>query len=191
MIPVVQIPEPYRFNPWKHHLGWVGHCLERLKTLPGDEILQSELIANVREINSNYVDVYIGGYSVEELILQIGSQLANLGITDQKSYVAWQGDASFRILTLDDGSEWILREGVEPARYIHFHPSRNAPAITRLHGNAWKTAIVMKILDVGEDDDSFHTINEVRKKYLDLSPLKSTGINSRLSPAFRLLDKIC
>jgi hypothetical protein len=188
---VAQIPEPYRFNPWKHHLGWVVYCLERLKMLPCDEILQLELIANVREINANYVDVYTGTYSIEELILQIGSQLANLAITDQKSYVAWLGDASFRILTLDDGSEWILREGIEPARYIHFHPSRNAPAITRLHGNAWKTALVMKILNVGKGAYSRHTINDIRIKYLGLSPLKSSGINSRLTPAFRLLDKIC
>jgi hypothetical protein len=191
MMTVAQIPEPFRFNPLKHHLGWVVYCLERLKMLPCDDILQSELITNVREINANYVDVYTGTYSIEELILQIGSQLANLGITDQKSYVAWLGDASFRILTIDDGSEWILREGIDPARYIHFHPSRNAQAITRLHGNAWKTALVMKILNVGKDAYSRHTINDIRVKYLGLSPLKSSGINSRLTPAFRLLDKIC
>lgn len=190
MMSVAQIPEPYRFNPWKHHLGWVSVCLERLKILPGDETLQSELIANVREINSNYADVYTGTYSLEELILHIGSQLANRGIADRSDYIAWLGDASFRILTLDDGSEWILREGIEPARYIHFHPSRSAPNIIRLHGNAWKTAVVMKLLLVGQDDYSLHTINEVRKKYLDLSPLKSNGNNSRLTPAFRLLEKI-
>jgi hypothetical protein len=73
MMTVAQIPEPFRFNPLKHHLGWVVYCLERLKMLPCDDILQSELITNVREINANYVDVYTGTYSIEELILQIGS----------------------------------------------------------------------------------------------------------------------
>ena len=142
------------------------------------------------EINSNYVDIYTGEFSVNELVRQIDDCLKLQKIIDSNCYASWLGDATFRILTLGDGSEWVLRQGANSARYVHFHPSRNAPNMLRLHGNTWKTALAMKILNVSDSLYNIQVINWVRKEYLHLSPLKNSIVDSRLLPAFRLLEKI-
>jgi hypothetical protein len=83
---------------------------------------------------------------------------------------------------------WVVREGVEDERYIHFHPARNSPNAVRIHGNSWKTAIVAKLLGYNISTIALPTINDLRKTYLNLSPIKDIQGSQRVRVAFEMLQ---
>lgn len=184
----VSIPPPFRFNPWKHHLHWVQDCLHRFAHNPGDLKLRNGIIENIGSINSNYVDIYIGHLTAEQLIKGICDELKRLEIRDKTEFSTWIGDWGFKLVTLSDGSAWVLREGADDELYIHVHPARNAPNIIRIHGNSWKTAVVTKIFYPHLIDMDNVAINEVRVKHLNLSPIKNLNDSQRLQKAMKLLE---
>ncbi len=136
---------PFRFNPWKHHLHWVQEGLHRVLNNPGDLTMRDGIIGNIGSINSNYVDVYTGHLTVEQLIKGACDELGRLKIRNKNEFSLWMGEWGFKLVTLSDGSVWVLREGADEEFYIHIHPARNSPNIIRIHGNSWKTAIVTKL----------------------------------------------
>ena len=78
--------------------------------------------------------------------MKFNSQMETLKITAKKEFVRWLGKSDYKLINLDDESVWVIREGKQDKRYIHFHPARNSPNAIRIHGNSWKTAIVLNIL---------------------------------------------
>ena len=184
----VSIPSPFRFNPWKHHLHWVQDDLDRVASNPGDLKLRDGMIKHVNSINSNYVDIYTGHLTARQLINGISDELKRLEIRRKIEFLSWMGEWGFKLVTLSDGSVWVLREGADEEHYIHIHPARNSPNVIRVHGNSWKTAVVMKIFYPHFSDKDNVAINEVRVKHLDLSPIKNFSDSQRLQKAMRLLD---
>lgn len=178
---------PFRFNPWKHHLQWVLDRLQQVVTNPEDIPLRNELIENVSSINSNYIDVYTGSLSPEQLIQCIQSELKKFEINDKSEFSTWISQYGFKSLTLSDGSVWILREGVNDETYIHIHPARNASNMTRIHGNSWKTAIIARVYNPHFSENDLSVINELRVKQLNLSPVKNLYTCQRLLKAIRLV----
>lgn len=179
---------PFRFNPWKHHLHWVEEGLYRILKNPGDLKLRDGIIGNISSINSNYVDIYTGHLTAEQLIQGIGDELKRLEIHDKSEFSSWMGEWGFKLVTLSDGSVWVLREGADEEFYIHIHPARNSPNIIRIHGNSWKTAVVTKIFYPHLIDIDHVALNEVRVKHLNLSPIKNFNDSQRLQKAMKLLE---
>ena len=181
------IPPPFRFNPWKHHLYWVLECLNHVINNPGDLKLRNEIIENVNSINSNHLDIYTGLLTAEQLIKGIYDELKKMEIKDKSEFLSWIGEWGFKLVTLSDGSGWVLREGADDELYIHIHPARNSPNIIRIHGNSWKTVVVTKIFYPHLVDMDILVINEVRVKHLNLSPIKNINDSQRLLKAMKLL----
>ncbi|MEK7719604.1 MAG: hypothetical protein AAB347_08350 [Bacteroidota bacterium] len=182
----VSIPPPFRFNPWKHHLHWVQEGLHRVLNNPGDLKLRDGIIESISSINSNYVDIYTGPLTADQLIKGIYDEFKKLEISDKSEFLSWMGEWGFKLVTLSDGSVWVLREGADDELYIHIHPARNSPNIIRIHGNSWKTAVVTKIFYPHQVDMDNVALNEVRVKHLNLSPIKNINDSQRLLKAMRL-----
>ncbi len=183
----VSILRPFRFNPWKHHLHWVQSCLYQVMNNPGDLKLRDGIIKNVNFINSNHVDIYTGLLTVDQLILSISEELKKLGIKDRDGFASWISERGFKLVTLSDGSFWVLRPGKDDELYIHIHPARISPNMIRIHGNSWKTAVVTKMFYSHLVDLDNAAINEVRVKHLNLSPIKNLNECQRLQRAMKLL----
>jgi len=174
------IPYPFRFNPWKHHLSWVLYQIQNFKNNIGDQNTRVDLIEIIKTINSNYVDIYIGRLSPEQIIQAIQGELKDLQVFKRLDFSIWINKNEFQFVTIHDGSVWVLREGLEKDRYIHVHPARNSPNQIRIHGNSWKTAVITKIYYPSINIFNLQTINEMRKIQLALSPIKNLNKNQRL-----------
>lgn len=181
-------PYPFRFNPWKHHHQWILQHVDLLVNNPANKKLKAEIIANIKSINSNYVDIYTGIKTPEEITLDIYHQLGEQNALEKKAFSLWLEQKEFHLLTISDQSIWVLREGLEEERFIHIHPARNAPNIIRLHGNSWKTAVMVKTHGYSFNTMSVREINEIRINILGLSPLKNLEKSQRLISAFKLLQ---
>lgn len=179
-----QPPFPYRFNPWKHHRNWVRQHIS-LNSSPSEK---DEIISIMRSINSNQVDMYTGELSPEEIIMSIDLELKQKQAYKKPDFIGWLNNAEFQLITLSDSSVWIVRLGLEDDRYIHFHPARNSSNAVRIHGNSWKTAVVIKLLYPDLTDLNLPLINEIRQSILELSPVKDLRGSSRLYKALELLE---
>lgn len=174
---------PVSFNPWKHHLNWVkSHISSRVSHGEG------EVLAYINAINSNQVDVYTGPLDVPQIIINIDAILKSLKIANKEQYTKWIGNLGFKELTLDDNSRWVLRIGVEQELFVHMHPARNSPNAIRIHGNSWKTALVVKLLHPYIQELDSTLINEIRKKHLNLPPVKDLASSQRISRVLTLLQ---
>lgn len=177
----LDIPYPYRFNPWKHHKQWVCQQLVNLKD-------KEQILDNVCCINSNQVDIYTGLFSPEEITANIDFELKRNKAFQKADFTSWLHQEEFRLISLKDNSVWVIREGLEDDRYIHFHPARNSPNCIRLHGNSWKTAVVIKLLYPNLSDLSLQLINEIRQSNLGLSPVKGLKGSSRIYKTLEILQ---
>ena len=166
----VDIPLPIRFNPLKHHRNFM---LNRLANLSPEEI--SSLL---EPVCNNYNDVYTGGLSptaIGEGIIRILTDEKVLRKTD---FARWlQSNNGYRKLSLEDGSEWIVRLGNEDERYIHLHPSRDGKHTVRFKGSSLKTVFLMKTMQ--KDSAETITLEKVNQARLlvGLSPIKKLDRN--------------
>jgi hypothetical protein len=165
----------------------VLECLHYVIENPGDFKLRDWIIGNISSINSNYIDIYTGNLTVEQLIKDICGEFEKLGISDKSEFSSWIGEWGFKLVTLSDRSAWVLREGADEELYVHIHPARNSTNIIRIHGNSWKTAVVTKIFYPHLADIDNAALNEVRVKQLNLSPIKNIYDSQRLLKAMKLL----
>jgi hypothetical protein len=182
------IPYPFRFNPLKHHLSWVLNHIQYLIYNSGDENTKVKFIEIVKSINNNYVDIYTGYFSPEQIIQEIREKLKTLQVLKKKDFSLWIKNKEFQLVNIPDGSAWVLRESKEKNRFIHVHPSRNSHYTVRVHGNSWKTAVVAKTYHLSINNINLQNINELRKKYLALSPIKNLNMNQRLINTLKLLE---
>ncbi len=179
---------PFRFNPLKHHHKWMLNHIEFLLSHPEDKKSREELVDQIKSVNSNYIDIYTGVKTPKEIIVEIHQQLEELQVLKMYEFSLWLKHKEYQLLSITDGSIWVLREGMDEERFIHIHPARNAPHIVRLHGNSWKTAVVSKIFGFSINTLNVTEINDIRRNILDLSPVKNLDKSQRLMPAFRLLQ---
>ncbi|HBH24182.1 MAG TPA: hypothetical protein DDY13_12260 [Cytophagales bacterium] len=103
-------PEPFQFNPLKHHLAFVksfiSHHREK-NTAPED------LADRLAALGANYTDMYCGGLGVSQLCLEMKEELLKIGAYGHQKYRAWlfDDDSEYKELRLSDGSCWTLRWG--------------------------------------------------------------------------------
>jgi hypothetical protein len=156
------IPEPFLFNPLKHHLEFIREFIN-LRTNPETKEDISELIKELKHLGTSVTDVYTGSLSVIDICREIEGYINNEGN---------QVVPDFRIITLSDGSMWTLKFNANDRRFIHQFPARTGPYKLRVKSNTLKTAVLYNIL-IGKDYINKDDLNRIRI-LLGLSPVKNT-----------------
>lgn len=176
------IREPFRFNPLKHHLEWIRDFTEWKAEYSGPS-----LIKEIRHIGTSVMDVYTGRLTIEEILMQITETLENEGFLSRSSFSAWAGKAypDFRLATLSDGSQWILKYNSDENRYIHLFPARSSPHTFRVKANTLKSAILYIIFN-GKDYVNEEDLNRARAK-AGLSPVKKVAETDAVSEMIEIL----
>jgi hypothetical protein len=177
-----------RFNPLKHHLGFLLRAIEKWNHSPSEEIYRE-----LNELGSNQFDLYTGRLHEQTILSEVEDQLRSSGINSSELLRQWLGHRGYRAIILSDGSHWIIREGSQQEMYIHIHPSRHQEQVYRIRANHLKTAVVMIL----EHCFPFRTeitrntkcINEIRSGKLGLSPVKSAADSKRIIETIDFLLK--
>jgi len=165
-----QIPEPFLFNPVKHHLGYIKEFINLKIDKPGLEI--QGLTRDLKHIGTSVMDIYTGRLSIRKIYLETEEFLWKKDLLRIETYSKWTGLKinCFRINTLSDGSQWTLKYHDNPRRFIHIFPARNSQHTFRVKSNTLKSALIYIIL-IGKDLVTGKDLNNVRP-LLGLSPVK-------------------
>ncbi|MGL6075048.1 MAG: hypothetical protein ACRC8S_12890 [Fimbriiglobus sp.] len=183
------VPHPVLFNTWKHHAGWVREQIADAAARGEAGLVQ--LSEAVVVCGTTLMDFYFGQLTPWQLGEQTLAYLRDTGKSDFPTFQDWlqaqDGYAPFDIA--EDGSKWILRSGVQSDRYVHLHPGRYSPHTIRVPGITLKTAIMALAFAklTGADAMAVGTVNEARKRYLDLPPMAAVKPGQGLGEVLTLL----
>jgi hypothetical protein len=168
-----QIPEPFLFNPLKHHLGFIREFIY-LKTEDEASTEFKNLIKELKHVGTSVMDVYTGSLSIIDICKEVEESLEKKDILRRESFSLWAGISidNFRLISLSDGSQWTLKYHYDQLRFVHIFPSRNSLRTFRVKSNTLKSAMLYNIV-IGKDFISGDDLNKVRK-LLGLSPIKNT-----------------
>lgn len=156
---------PIRFNPLKHHRN------AALKALSENSL--NQVIALIDPICNNYVDIYTGDLTPQEIVEQTFLILKLKGVLLRAGFTKWIAvERGLCQIRLSDSSDWILRLGNDPEKYIHLHPARTGLHTIRVKGSTLKTIYLLKQAGTKEDETpSLQLVNRIRQE-AGLSPVK-------------------
>lgn len=180
------VPPPVLFNAWKHHAGWVRSRIATVSDEAGVKALADEVVV----VGTKLMDFYTGVLSPWVVAERVLGQLRDAGTSDREPFAEWvrAGDGFRLVEVADDQSRWVLRAGNDE-RYVHLHTARYSPHSLRIPGISLKTAIVANALahvrGLGMAD--LATVNEARKRFLDLPPVAKLTDDAGLGEVVRLL----
>jgi len=170
-----EIPLPLAFNPYKHHFGFLLKATEKWQKMPWEEV-EPELLC----IGSNLIDFYLGELSVEEVSRQTVDFLTNRSLIERDVFLRWLDPPHWKKIELSDGSKWLIKQGNDTQRYVHIHPAKRSPHTTRVRAVTLKTVLALEIKHVklhAVSLENLESVNQIRKEYLNLSPIKSLRKN--------------
>lgn len=174
------IPEPFIFNYWKHHFGFLIEAIREMHLREDTFGLKQ----NLKKIGNSTTDLYTGEISISEITDYCFQYLGDFNLLGKTDYLDWinSSGTSYREVIFPDRSVWVFKKGTEPNRHIHIHPGRNAPHTTRVKANVLKTAITANLISLIEDTNPLHikTVNRVRMEFIDLDPVKFITLNQEL-----------
>lgn len=184
------VPMPITFNCWKHHLQFVK---EQINDQAIAEVSEQDLKKLLLVIGESQMDLYLGNLSPLEISIEIINRLNQKKLSDKKNYTNWLSKSTkhFRLIEISDGSVWTLRLGQDEKRYLHVHPGRQSPLTIRVKAHKLKTAIavVIQAQKINTTLTQLSFINDVRKSFLDLPPLKSVSSLTGLGKFMNILNK--
>ena len=156
-----QIPEPFLFNPVKHHLGFIKEFLNLKIDSPGLDI--QVLYHELKHLGTSVMDIYTGSLTVRSICSETEHFLLQKNLLNMESYSSWIGlkPDNRRIITLSDGSEWILKYHDKLKSYVHLFPARNSQHSFRVKANTIKSALIYNII-IGKDLVTGDDLNKVR-----------------------------
>ena len=132
----------------------------------------SKLKSDLAVIGDSQMDLYYGKLTLTEISQQIIHTLSTSYTIDKVSYIKLLNkNNDYYIASLSDSSQWVLRQGTDSERYIHFHPARYSPHTYRITANTLKSLIAVHIAH--HKPIGLSEINHVRTKYLNLDPIRS------------------
>lgn len=160
---------PVTFNPYKHHLGFLKQRIISWKLKPW-----AEVEPEVRCIGTNLIDFYYGRLDTKQIYMEAMNFAQVNGLTGAMKLIEWLGQQEYRKILFSDGSQWIIKNGQDPARYLHIHPAKHSLYTTRVRASTLKTVIALKISEPPEpgEDPALSRVNEVRMRLPGLSPVK-------------------
>ena len=185
---VGEVPPPVLFNNWKHDAGFLRERIREAAAVgePGLAALAGELVVQGTEL----MDLYTGAFTPSAIAGRVIGVLRAEGHLDLEPYRAWLTEGGgYRVLSLEDGSRWVLRLGDEGGRHVHLHPARWAPMTRRVRANVLKTAVMVLACALvrGGDPLDVMLVNQVRQQYLDLSPMRQVADDQGLHVIIELL----
>jgi DNA-binding ferritin-like protein (Dps family) len=165
------VPEPFQFNPLKHHLVYIREYIYG-KLSEEAKIDLKILLKEIRHIGTSVMDVYTGRLPVGKIFKEVQEFLEKNKLTGYKVFSNWTGInfSDFKIVTLSDSSQWMLKYHNNQNRYVHIFPARLSPHTFRVKANTLKSAILYYII-IGKDYISRRDLNHARS-LLGLSPVK-------------------
>jgi hypothetical protein len=165
-----QIPEPFVFNPLKHHLGFIKEFINASIDNPTSDIQM--LTKDLKHIGSSVMDVYTGNLAVRTICYETEEFLSKKGLLNSEAFSVWTGTKfeCFRIISLSDNSHWTLKFRNHKERFVHIFPARNSQHTFRVKSNTLKSALIYNII-IGKDLVTRDDLNKVRP-LLGLSPVK-------------------
>jgi hypothetical protein len=171
IVATCHIPEPFQFNPLKHHLLYIKLFISN-KLAKESNIDIKALVKELKHIGTSVMDVYTGSLSVADITGELAGFLASNKLTNYKAFSEWTGKrlSDFRTATLSDASRWMLKFHNDASSYVHIFPARLSPHSFRVKANTLKSAILYYIL-IGKDFISADDLNRARA-LLGLSPVK-------------------
>lgn len=166
MIETSEIPFPVVFNPVKHHRNYILQLIREHSP---------DILAGLLEpLCNNYVDIYTGEFTPVMVAEGVKRLLESAGVSAHPDFAEWVSTpGGYRILTLPDGSEWVVRSGEDPRRYVHIHPSRTGLFTQRFKGSTLKTVYLLgcRVKD-HHGAPTLEQVNQVRLS-AGLSPVKN------------------
>ncbi|WP_372948370.1 hypothetical protein [Mariniphaga sp.] len=164
------IQPPITFNPHKHHFGFLKQQIEYWKNLPWPEA-EKELLF----IGTNLIDLYCGKLSIDEICRQCLYFAEKEGLSTGERLKNWLLPKEFRKIILSDNSEWVIKQGLDPDRFLHIHPAKYSPFTIRVRGSTLKTVVALKVLadEKNQNQINLQQVNQVRSAKLGLSPIKA------------------
>lgn len=165
-----QIPEPFLFNPLKHHIGFIKEFINNNIDNTGSDL--NLLTKDLKHLGTSVMDIYTGTLSISSICMEAEEFLRQNNISGRERYSVWTGTKvkGFRIISLSDSSQWTFKFHDNPQRFVHIFPARNSPYTFRVKANTLKSAL-MYIIIIGKDLVTGDDLNKVRP-LLSLSPVK-------------------
>jgi hypothetical protein len=183
------VPFPINLNCWKHHAGFIKKQILSVTSVEEIDSLKYYLL----KIGESQMDLYLGKIMAEEISNQIIKTLKREKIFSFEQYKKWlyKNGKEYQLITSKDKSIWTLRLGENEHRYVHIHPGRYSPHTIRVKATTLKTAIMILCFKQTGEIESINTesVNQIRKKYLNETPLKSLSKASGLKRLIDLLTK--
>jgi len=181
-----QIPEPFLFNPLKHHLGFIKEFLDlRTDNESNDDV--KNLIKELKHLGTSVMDVYTGSISVNNVCREVRECLEKKDRLKKEPFSEWAGINmnDFRLITFPDGSQWTLKYFDNSLRYIHIFPARSSQYTFRVKSNTLKSAMIYCLL-IGKDFITGDDLNKVRT-LLNLSPVKDPVDSEAITEMIEIL----
>lgn len=175
------IPEPFQFNPLKHHLGFI-----RSFTCDAQKDTARALLY-IKMTGSSVMDVYTGTMGIRQIMDEIRQFLSEKNLLVPEIFAVWAGKSfsDFRNFTASDGSVWILKYHDALSRYVHIFPSRSSPHTFRVKANTLRSALLYLIL-TGKDYITEEDLNKARNAG-GLSPVKGISEAEAISHLIELI----
>jgi hypothetical protein len=188
MISDFQIPEPFQFNPLKHHLSQIREFISTWLA-EGNKSEIKDLVRELKHIGTSVMDVYSGSLSMNEIYEEVVEFLLKENLSDIKRFSAWTGTNlnDFRLITISDSSQWMMKFHDNEKRFVHFFPARQSPHSFRVKANTLKSAIIYYII-IGKDFITREDLNRGRSM-LGLSPVKNTAEAEAITEMIEILRK--
>ena len=183
-----EIPEPFQFNPLKHHLSFIKEFVSLWQSEDKAPEINS-LVKELKHIGTSVMDVYTGQLEINAILKEIIKLLESKDLISEKSFELWAGNSfsSYRIISLSDSSEWAVKFHNQKGRFVHLFPARESPHTFRIKANTLKSAILYYII-IGKDFISREDLNKARE-LLELSPVKDSAETDAITKMIEILRK--
>ncbi len=185
-----KVPLPIIFNCWKHHAHYIKENIEQFSSESQIEDLNSAIL----KIGESQMDLYYGHLSYDKIAGQIISFLSINSLNSESEYLKWlyKDGSDYQSITIADKSVWTMRSGNVEKRFVHIHPGRYSPYTVRVKALTLKTVIYVLAISKIKSKSALDIdlINDVRKKHLTASPLKSVSSERGLGKLLTLFNKL-
>lgn len=174
-----RLPIPVAFSGWKHHLGYMHSSLHTL----GGNIDAISITTICEGIGGSVTDVYYGSLYPECIANEVIEMLLEQNVDSLCSFATWLKafGLDFRLIELSDSSNWVLRMGRFPQRYVHIHPARKSNFSIRIKSTALKSLLAYSMVKgFPLEYPSLTALNEVRERLLKLPPIKEGVLNHQI-----------
>ncbi|HVL15052.1 MAG TPA: hypothetical protein VM529_20945 [Gemmata sp.] len=181
---------PVLLNTWKHHAGWIRWRVGR--AVADGPAGVAALVPETAVIGRRLMDLYTGPLTPAEIGEAVVCHLREAGRMAFEPLAAWLASRDgYALIDLPDESQWAIRLGPAEGRYLHLHPGRWVPHTVRVSANTLKSAILAHAVAglTGGDATDLAVVNEARRQYLGLLPVRELSAEGGLGAIIALLGE--